>query len=153
MVPRRMKIANATIHGFRSSFRDWLAGVPRYRGVAKLRLTSHDPDQNHHAGSYNAYWSVLRSRCREGAKLVRALLMRTIGRSRNGVRMLAATLVPGRYSSGHCGKLCRWSHLISSAKGQPNCGQFKSVSWYAICQEYQDSGTPYNWACLTLFLC
>src|SRR3954452_18660201 len=65
--------------------------------------------------------------------------MRTIGRSRNGVRMLAATLVPGRCSSGHCGKLCRWSHLISSAKGQPNCGQFKSVSWYATCQEYQDS--------------
>src|SRR5450759_600452 len=42
--------------------------------------------------------------------------MRPIGRSRNVVRMLAATLVPEHCSSGHCGKLCRWSHLISSAE-------------------------------------
>jgi hypothetical protein len=55
------------------------------------------------------------------AKLVHAQLMRPIGRSRNVVRMLAATLVPEHCSSGHCGKLCRWSHLISSAKGQRNC--------------------------------
>jgi hypothetical protein len=47
--------------------------------------------------------------------------MRPIGRSRNVVRMLAATLVPEHCSSGHRGKLCRWSHLISSAEGQRNC--------------------------------
>ena len=47
--------------------------------------------------------------------------MRPIGRSRNVVRMLAATLVPEHCISGHCGKLCRWSHLISSAEGQRNC--------------------------------
>jgi hypothetical protein len=40
-----------------------------------------------------------------GAKLVHAQLMRPIGRSRNVVRMLAATLVPEHCSSGHCGKL------------------------------------------------
>src|SRR5258708_6784944 len=49
--------------------------------------------------------------------------MRPIGRSRNVVRMLAATLVPEHCSSGHCGKLCRWSHPISSAKGQRRIGQ------------------------------
>src|SRR5437868_15093876 len=33
------------------AFQIGLAGVPRYRSVAKLRLTSHD--QNHHAVSYS----------------------------------------------------------------------------------------------------
>jgi hypothetical protein len=47
--------------------------------------------------------------------------MRSIGRSRNAVRVLAATLVPEHCSSGHCGELCRWSHRISSARGQRNC--------------------------------
>jgi hypothetical protein len=49
--------------------------------------------------------------------------------------MLAATLVPEHCSSGHCGKLCRWSHLISSAKGQRNCRPIlQAVSYYLICQ-------------------
>ena len=61
--------------------------------------------------------------------------MRPIGRSRNVVRMLAAMLMPERCSSGHCGKFCRWSHLVSSARGQRNCWPtFKAVSWYPICQ-------------------
>jgi len=61
--------------------------------------------------------------------------MRPIGRSRNVVRMLAATLVPEHCSSGHRGKLCRWSHLISSAEGQRNCWPtLKAVSCYPICQ-------------------
>jgi hypothetical protein len=61
--------------------------------------------------------------------------MRPISRSRNVVRMLAATLVPEHCSSGHCGKFCRWSHLISSASGQRNCWPiFKAVSCYPICQ-------------------
>ena len=61
--------------------------------------------------------------------------MRPIGRSRNVVRMLAAMLMPERCSSGHCGKFCRWSHLISSARGQRNCWpMFKAVSWHPICQ-------------------
>jgi hypothetical protein len=55
-----------------------------------------------------------------GAKLVRAQLMRPISRSRNVVRMLAATLVPEHCSSGHSGKSCRWSHLISFCLGQHN---------------------------------
>jgi hypothetical protein len=55
-----------------------------------------------------------------GAKLVHALLMRSISRSRNVVRMLAATLVPEHCSSGHCGELCRWSHLVSFCLGQRN---------------------------------
>ena len=54
-------------------------------------------------------------------RLDHASLLRPIDHSRNVVRMLAATLVPEHCSSGHCGKLCRWSHLISSAKGQRNC--------------------------------
>ena len=67
--------------------------------------------------------------------MVHALLMRPIGRSRNVVRMLAATLVPEHCSSGHRGKLCRWSHLISSAEGQRNCWPtLKAVSCYPICQ-------------------
>ena len=67
--------------------------------------------------------------------MVHALLMRPIGRSRNVVRMLAATLVPEHCISGHCGKLCRWSHLISSAKGQRNCRPtLQAVSYYLICQ-------------------
>jgi len=49
--------------------------------------------------------------------LVHAQLMRPIGHSRNVVRMLAATLTPEHCNSGHCGKFCRWSHLISSAEG------------------------------------
>jgi hypothetical protein len=61
--------------------------------------------------------------------------MRPIGRSRNVVRMLAATLMPEHCSSGHCGKLCRWSHLISSAKGQRDCWPIlKAVSCCPICQ-------------------
>jgi hypothetical protein len=44
-----------------------------------------------------------------------------IGRSRNVVRMLAATPEPERCNSGARGKLCRWSHFISSAQGQRNC--------------------------------
>jgi hypothetical protein len=54
-------------------------------------------------------------------RLDHASLLRPIDHSRNVVRMLAATLAPEHCSSGHCGKLCRWSHLISSAKGQRNC--------------------------------
>jgi hypothetical protein len=57
-----------------------------------------------------------------GAKLVHAQLMRPIGRSRNVVRIVS------RYADARTlqqrslrGKLCRWSHLISSAKGQRNC--------------------------------
>ena len=53
-------------------------------------------------------------------RLDHASLLRPIDHSRNVVRMLAATLVPEHCISGHCGKLCRWSHLISSAKGQRN---------------------------------
>src|SRR3981081_883587 len=44
--------------------------------------------------------------------------MRPIGRSRNVVRMSAATLVPEYCSSGDCGAFCRWSHVISSAADQ-----------------------------------
>src|ERR1700730_371310 len=54
-------------------------------------------------------------------RLDHASLLRPLDHSRNVVRMLAATLVPEHCSSGHCGKLCRWSHLISSAKGQRSC--------------------------------
>jgi len=48
--------------------------------------------------------------------------MRPIGRSQNAVRVLAATQVPEHCKSGHCGEFCRWSHHISSARGQRNCG-------------------------------
>jgi hypothetical protein len=54
-------------------------------------------------------------------RLDHASLLRPIDHSRNVVRMLAATLVPEHCSSDHCGRLCRWSHLISSAEGQRNC--------------------------------
>jgi hypothetical protein len=74
-----------------------------------------------------------------GAKLVHAQLMRPIGRSRNVVRMLAATLVPEHCSSGHCGKLCRWSHLISSAKGQRNCWPTLKVCGATHSVKYQPS--------------
>jgi hypothetical protein len=73
------------------------------------------------------------------AKLVHAQLMRPIGRSRNVVRMLAATLVPEHCSSGHCGKLCRWSHLISSAKGQRNCSPTLEVCGATRSVKYQPS--------------
>jgi hypothetical protein len=53
--------------------------------------------------------------------------MRPIGRSRNAVRVLAATLVPEHCRSGHCGNFCRWSHHISSATGQPNCWRLLKV--------------------------
>jgi hypothetical protein len=72
------------------------------------------------------------------AKLVHAQLMRPIG-SRNVVRMLAATLVPEHCSSGHCGKLCRWSHLISSAKGQRNCWPTLKVCGATRSVKYQSS--------------
>ena len=49
--------------------------------------------------------------------------------------MLAAMLMPEHCSSGHCGKFCRWSHLVSSAQGQRDCWpMFKTVSCYPICQ-------------------
>jgi hypothetical protein len=65
--------------------------------------------------------------------------MRPIGRSRNVVRMLATTLVPEHCSSGHGGKLCRWSHLISSAKGQRNCWPTLKVCSATHSVKYQPS--------------
>ena len=62
-----------------------------------------------------------------GAKLVHALLIRPIGRSPERVRVLAATLVPEHCRSGHCGDFCRWSHCVSSARGQRNCWRLLKV--------------------------
>ena len=38
MMLRRMKIENATVHGFRSSFRDWAAMCPASREIVETAL-------------------------------------------------------------------------------------------------------------------
>jgi hypothetical protein len=72
-----------------------------------------------------------------GAKLIHASLMKTIGRPRNVVRVLAATLVPEHCSSGHCGKLCRWSHLISSAQANAIVGPYSKLCRATQSVKYQ----------------
>jgi hypothetical protein len=91
-----------------SSFR---IGVSRERRIASSGM----PARVLHARSHRC--PSAKQFAPGGAKLDHALLMRPMGRSRNVVRVLAATLVPEHCSSGHCGKFCRWSHLISSAQG------------------------------------
>src|SRR5450755_877721 len=86
-------------------------------GVLKI-VASREPMDGDAGVPARRFW--LNKSCRE-VRLDHASLLRPIDHSRNVVRMLAATLVPEHYSSGHCGKLCRRSHLISSAKGQRNC--------------------------------
>ena len=66
--------------------------------------------------------------------MVHAQLMRPISRSRNVVRILAATLVPEHCSSGHCGKLCR-----SPAQGQRNCWPIPEVCRATQSVKYQPS--------------
>ena len=47
MLLRRMKVESVTVHGFRSTFRDWAGGTP-YRGAA----------HRHHRGRASAYSGV-----------------------------------------------------------------------------------------------
>lgn len=50
MVLRRMKIENATVHGFRSSFRDWAGNESSYpREVAEAALAHVVGDQTEQA--------------------------------------------------------------------------------------------------------
>src|SRR6185312_8549008 len=49
--------------------------------------------------------------------------------------MSAAARMPEHCFGGHCGKLCRWSHLISSAQGPTQLSaMFKALPCYAMCQ-------------------
>jgi hypothetical protein len=43
MLSRRMKLEDATVHGFRSSFRDWARKPPALRAVGLINLAKTAP--------------------------------------------------------------------------------------------------------------
>ena len=126
--PRRKRRRRSTSHKLglaprlRSRDRGPKISAGRTRAALSLRRAAHEMDWRHDQVRTRSPSRGIRPQFAPGgANLVHAQLMRPIGRSRNVVRMLAATLGPERCNSGHCGKFCRWSHLISSAQGQRNC--------------------------------
>lgn len=78
--------------------------------------------------------------------------MRPISRSRNVVRMLAATLVPEHCSSGHRGKSCRWSHFVSFCLANTIVSQTKVCSAIQSVKHSQRCEHDDTTAALTRFL-